>query len=167
MKKILSAVVFSLIASVAIGQVDTILPPYKKFPTLPPLNLLLGDSVTVFTKASLPHKKKVVIMFFSPECSHCQHEAQEIVSHKEELKDIQYVMATILPLWEMNQFAKTYGLDSMKNVVLGRDIYGTMLSFYDIRNFPYHALYDKKGKLVHAADGSMDPNKVLELFKGH
>src|SRR5687768_13743286 len=68
------------------SQVDSTTPAFRKYPTFPPLQLLLGDSATKYTKEDLPKKKPVLIMLFSPECSHCQHTAEEMVKHKEELK---------------------------------------------------------------------------------
>ena len=147
-------------------QDDLSLPPYKRFPTLPPIQLLLGDSTTRYTKDNLPTGKPVLVMLFSPECSHCQHTAEEMVKHKDELKDIQIVMATILPLYEMNQFMEKYQLNKMPNVVAGKDIYFLLPPFYDIKNFPYLAMYNKKGNLIMGFEGSMPIEKVIAVFKG-
>jgi thioredoxin-related protein len=147
------------------AQTNVNVPPYKRFPTVPPIQLLLGDSTTTYTKANIPAKKKVLIMLFSPECGHCQHTAEEIYQHREELKDVHIVMATIYPLYEMNDFMKKYKLSEMKNVVAGRDLKVTLPVFYAIRNFPYLAMYDKKGNLIMGFEGSMPIEKVIKIFK--
>ena len=69
---------FNMQAQVA----DTALAPYKRYPTLPPLQILLGDSTTKYTKEDLPRKKPVLFMLFSPDCSHCQHTAEEMLAKK-------------------------------------------------------------------------------------
>jgi thioredoxin-related protein len=164
MKKLffLFSVLFSFIAY---GQVDSTTPPFKKYPTLPPIHLLLSDSTTKYTKDQVPKNKPVLVMLFSPECSHCQHTAEEMVKRKEELKHIHIVMATTLPLYKMNAFMKTYGLNSMDNVVAGRDHYYMLPSFYAIHSLPYMAFYNKKGHLIKGFEGSMPLDKVLQTFK--
>ncbi len=103
-------------------------------------------------------------MLFSPDCTHCQQTAEEIAASKKELKDIHIVMATLYSLKAMNSFMKKYGLDKMPNVVAGKDIYFLLPPFYGLKNFPYMALYDKKGNLILGFEGSMSIKKVLQNF---
>jgi len=58
-------------------------PPYKRFPTLPPIQLLLGDSATKYTKENIPSKKPVLVLLFSPDCNHCQHTAEEMYNNRD------------------------------------------------------------------------------------
>lgn len=155
-----------LIASLSIkAQNDISAPPYKRFPTLPPLQLLLGDGSTKYLKENIPSKKPVLIMLFSPDCNHCQHTAEEMYTNREALKDIHIVMATVLSLPEMNSFMKKYKLDQMKNVVAGKDQYFILPPFYAIKNFPFMAMYNKKGDLILGFEGSMPIEKVIKTFK--
>ena len=155
-----------LFTTICVGaQNDVTIPPYKRFPTLPPIQLLLGDSITKYTKENIPVNKPVLIMLFSPECSHCQHTAEEIYDHKEELKDIYIVMATMFPLYEMNDFMKEYKLNEMKNIVAGKDIYFILPPFFAIKNLPYMAMYDKNGNLIMGFEGSISIEKVIGVFK--
>jgi thioredoxin-related protein len=147
------------------AQTDTIQPPYKRFPHLPAFKLLLGDSATFYTKDALPKNKPVLVMLFSPECSHCQHTAEEIVQHKEALKNIQIIMATLHPISQMNAFVETYGLKDLSNVIVGKDVYFILPPFYSIQNLPYMAFYKKNGALIRTVDGALPMEKVLELFK--
>lgn len=147
------------------AQVDSTTPAFKKYPTLPPLQLLLGDSTTKYTKESLPKKKPVLIMLFSPECSHCQHTAEELVKYKDELKGIQIVMATMHSISQMNAFMEQYHLNQLENVVAGRDIYYILQGFYDMHSLPYLGFYDKKGQLIKGFEGSMPVKKIIETFK--
>ena len=145
------------------AQVDSSA-PYKRFPTLPPLQMLLGDSTSKYTKDNIPKDKQVLFMLFSPDCSHCQHTAEEMNKHKEDLKNIHIVLATLHPLWQMNDFVKKYGLDQFNNVVIGKDIYYIMPSFYNIKSLPYMAMYNKKGNLISVFEGSLSIPKVLQIF---
>src|SRR4051794_20050797 len=99
--KLFLSFIFFCFGATAYGQKDTILPAYKRYPTLPPLQLLLSDSTTKYTKENVPKKKPVLLMLFSPDCEHCQHEAEQLVANKEAFKDIYIIMAATLPLYKM------------------------------------------------------------------
>ncbi|HUQ96318.1 MAG TPA: redoxin domain-containing protein [Chitinophagaceae bacterium] len=153
------------VAASGFSQSDTLTPPYKRFPHIPPFKLLLGDSTTVFTKDSLQKTKPVLLMLFSPECSHCQHTAEELVQHKAELQGVQIIMATMHTITQMNEFSKTYGLAALSNVVLGKDIYFILPPFYSIHNLPYMAFYKANGDLIRTVEGSLPIERVLDVFK--
>lgn len=149
------------------AQTDsTKIPPYKRFPTLPPIQILLSDSSTMYTKAQIPGGKPVLIMIFSPDCSHCQHETEDLVAHMDELKNVQIVMITFHPLWMMKDFIDNYGLAKYPNIVVGKDINYITPGFYGISNIPYLAMYDKKGNLIEGFEGSLPIPKVIEILKG-
>lgn len=153
-----------IICSSALAQKDTILPAYQRFPTVPPLQLLLQDSTTKYTKANLPKKKPVLVMMFSPDCDHCQHTAEAFVANAEKLKDVHILMITTAPIYRMKEFAETYGLTGMKNVVVAKDPYYLLPPFFEMRSFPFMALYDKKGDLIQVFEGSVGIDKLLQLF---
>lgn len=164
MRFLLTLILFLSVAT-GFSQVDSTTPPYKKYPTLPPLQLLLGDSATKYTKENLPKKKPVLIMLFSPECSHCQHTAEELVKYKDELKGVQIVMATMHSISQMNAFMQQYKLDQLENVVAGRDIYYILQGFYNMHSLPYLGFYNKKGQLITGFEGSMPVKRIIETFK--
>lgn len=163
--KFFTAFCLALFSLAALAQNAPTQAPYLRFPTLPPLQLLLGDSTTKYTKEDLPRKKPVLIMVFSPDCSHCQHTAEELVQRKEAWKGIHIVMATLHPLWQMNAFAEKYGLKSLPNLVVGKDASYILPSFYGLHNLPYLAFYNKKGALIKGFEGSMPLDKILNTFQ--
>ena len=166
MKKWFFVLAFACFGFAVQAQVaDTTLAPYKRYPTLPPLQILLGDSTTKYTKEDLPRKKPVLFMLFSPDCSHCQHTAEELLAKKDKIKDIHIVMATLHSIYQMNAFVEKYRLKELPNVVVGRDMFYLMPTFYGIKNLPYLAFYDKKGNLITGFEGSMSIEKILQQFK--
>lgn len=152
----------------AFGQTDsTKLPPYKRYPSLPPIQILLSDSSTVYTKAQIPNDKPVLFMIFSPDCSHCQHETEEIIAHMDEMKSFQIVMITYHSLHLMNDFITNYGLTKYPNIVVGKDVYYITTGFFDIHNIPYLAMYNKKGNLIEGFEGSLPIPEVIKILKGN
>src|SRR5215213_3583888 len=89
--------------------------PYKRFPNIPPFELLQLDSVTVFKKADLAKNQPVLIMVFSPDCDHCQHQIEEILIDIESLKNVQIVLATPEPFDKMKAFNERYNLSKYPN----------------------------------------------------
>ena len=104
-------------------------------------------------------------MLFSPDCDHCQHEAKEIVARRADFRNTHIIMVTTYPIARMNQFAATYGLSKMDNVVMAKDPFYVLISFFGIRQFPYLALYDKAGKLVNTFEGSVGVDTILAAFQ--
>jgi thiol-disulfide isomerase/thioredoxin len=103
-------------------------------------------------------------MIFSPDCSHCQHETEELIAHMDEMKNDEIVMITYHPLYMMKDFIANYGLSKYPNIVVGKDIYYITTGFYDVHNIPYLAMYDKKGKLIEGFEGSLPIPKVIDIL---
>jgi thioredoxin-related protein len=164
----LSVLVMMVLASFsAQSQTDSTSPPYQRFPNLPPIKILLSDSSSFFTKADFKPNKAALIMVFSPECSHCQHETEEMIAHKDELKDVQIVMITMHPFEMMKEFISKYKLNEMPNVVVGRDVFYITPGFFTMHNLPFLAMYNKKGELISGFEGSLGINSVIEVFKSN
>jgi thioredoxin-related protein len=163
MKKTFFLVLLSAFYLAAFTQNDS-LPeaPYKRFPTPPPFKLLLTDSVTYFTKDDLSKKKAIMIMLFSPDCEHCQHKTEEIIKHINTFEKVQIVMSTTLPFDKMLAYYNKYDLKRFNNIIMGKDISYLLPSFYNIRNLPFLAFYDKKKKLISVFEGALPIEKIIE-----
>ena len=163
--KALFIFLFVSLSAACFAQPDTLSPAYKRYPTVPPLQLILEDSITKYTKADLPKKKPVLIMLFSPDCDHCKQEVQQFVANADALKNIHIVMITTYPLYRLKEFKAAQGLAGIKNIVVAKDPYYILPPFYDIRNYPFMALYDKKGDLLTTIEGSVTIEKLLDRFQ--
>ncbi len=144
---------------------EVTLPPYKRFPTVPPLKLLLLDSTSYFTKNDLKKNKPVLIIVFNPDCEHCKHETEEIIKNIDSLKNIQIVMATIMSFDLMKSFYENYDLKRFQNIIVGKDVQYTLPSFYQMHFMPYLAMYNKKGNLLATFEGSMKMEDLIHTFK--
>jgi thioredoxin-related protein len=146
-----------------LSQADTTKAPFKRFPTVPSFKVRLKDS-SFYEKKNLPKNKAVWFMIFGPDCDHCQEETRQIIAHQKELKDVQVVMITLHPVDRMKAFIADYKLDAVKNVVVGQDYARFTMPFFGFKNFPFHAWYDKKGKLIGSFEGTMSIGEVIKLF---
>ena len=164
--RILAAAIFIfLISGFAIAQ-DSLsqVPPYLRFPTFPPVKLLKADSTTFFEKKNLKKNTPVLFILFSPDCEHCRMEIETLVKNIDQFKKIKIVMATMAPFNKMKDFYEKHELSALKNVTVGQDIHFFLPAFYSVKNFPFHAFYDKKGNLISVFEGEMTLQKIFAEF---
>jgi len=147
------------------SQGDSLQPPYKRFPTLPPLKILLTDSSSFFTKKDFKKNSNVMIMLFNPDCDHCQHETEELIKNIDDFKNIQVVMATMMPFNMMKAFYEKYELTKYNNIVVGQDQNFFLIPFYSVRNLPFLAFYNKKGDFISILEGSVPIKNALAEFQ--
>lgn len=138
--------------------------PYLRYPTVPPFRLLKLDSATYLTKDDIKKNRQTMVMFFSPDCDHCKHETENILTNIKKFKNIEIVMATYQPFGEMKDFYQHYGLSKYPNIKIGRDEKFFLAPFYKIRNLPYLALYDKNGNLITTFEGTQKIDTILTAF---
>lgn len=105
------------------------------------------------------------MMYFSPECHHCQRQMEDILSRMDDLKKVQIVLATYRPMEELIAFGNKYKLQQYPNVHAGRDTKYFIQPFYRIKNLPYLALYDKKGKLITTFEGNVSVDRLIQELK--
>ena len=148
MNKLLICLVLLLGGFTTKAQQDS-LPPYLKVPYIPPFKLLQTDS-TWYTKDSLPRKRPVVVMYFSPDCGHCQLQVKAMTDSMHLIEKAFFVFASYKSLDEIEEFEDTYHLKNFKNIRTGRDTKYFIPSFYRVKFTPFIAVYDAKGNYKNA-----------------
>ena len=119
---------------------------YKTYTSFPAYPLLALDS-SRFNSVSVSNKKEpVVIIYFSPTCSHCQHQAEEITGHMNDFQHVQFLMVSSYSMQEIKQFSDTYGLAHFPNITIGNDPSFGMGQFFALKSLPGIFVYNKKGK---------------------
>jgi len=141
---------------------DTV-PPYKKNPNIPPFRLLQPDS-TWFTNANLPKKKPVVIIYFSPECGHCQLAAQEITNSIDKLKDATFIWVSYYSVPEIEKFTVNYKLAQYNNFRFGRDPQYFLPTYFRVKFTPFMAVYDNNWQFVQSFEQGATPEVLATLI---
>jgi peroxiredoxin len=143
-------------------QQDT-LPAYQRLAHIPSFKIQLADS-SWYSKADLPTKKPILILYFSPDCGHCQLETEDLISKLKDLKDLHVVMITSKPYDEMTTFADHYKLSRFKSIKIGSDPQRLITNFYEVKFTPFSALYDRRGKLIKAYTDGIDWKELTSLL---
>jgi peroxiredoxin len=79
---------------------------------LPSLKYCLQTDSTQFVE---PVNNSVIIVYFSPDCDHCQRQAQGFYKQKSAFVHTQILMVSTQPLATIRQFGHDYKLDKLLN----------------------------------------------------
>ncbi|MCY7422918.1 MAG: redoxin domain-containing protein [Chitinophagaceae bacterium] len=160
MQKIILFLTIAILSLNVYAQTDTI-PPYFSDPTIPSFTIQSVDSSWI-TKNDLA-KKPTLILYFSPDCGHCQLETEELISNLKSLGDLQIVMITSRSIEEMKEFSDRYLLQKFPSIKIGSDPKRFVTRFYNVKFTPFSALYSKKGKLVKVYKDGIDFKELATL----
>ena len=168
MKKIFFLLVILSSALLVHAQTETPIEktyPYQKDSTLPEFKMLETDSATWFNSDQLPKDRPVVIVYFNPECGHCQLTAHEFLEKKDIFKDAFFVWITYrATMDEIKKFGDDAKMFDDNNIRLGKEMKYTIVPFFSVQYTPYIAVYNESHKLLQTFDGGTDPDTIVNLL---
>ena len=156
---------FTFIYLIGYSQQDATATTLNNIQQIPSFKIFTAPDSTVFTSEELKKNKPLVLMFFSPDCDHCQKETKEILAYKEELKSLQILMVSPVALNLIKSFYEGYNIASMPNIHMGQDLNYAIGVKYQIRTFPSIYVYDATGKLAKAFVGNVGVPAILDAVK--
>ena len=165
MKKLSLLIAFVAGTIMVQAQKDSSAKNLSKFENIPSFNIYTVPDSAHFSNKNLKANKPFIIMFFSPDCEHCQKETKELLAYKNELKDIQILMASPSSYGMVKQFYEDYNLSAMTNIKLGNDVNYALGSLFQLRTFPSMFVYDHTGKLAKAFVGNIGVPAILDAVK--
>jgi peroxiredoxin len=104
-----------------------------------------GDG-TQFTARSL--SGKVMLVFFLPDCDHCQREARQISNNLNAFKDYSLYFVSTAPLPEQERFGREYNLAGQPNVSFAQASSEDLYKHFGLFPTPTVYLYREGGRLV-------------------
>ncbi len=110
-----------------------------------------------------------MLIYFSPDCPHCQHLTEEMKAKMKELGDTQIVMIT----WSVNSdiqsiknFVRDYDLKKYPNITVGTEgLTYAVLNYFHVGTTPYIAIYNSNGKLAKTFDKAPEIDKLVTTVK--
>ena len=147
------------------AQQDVTAGPLNNIQQLPSFSIVMAPDSTVFTSGQLKKGIPVVLMFFNPDCDHCQQQVKELLAHKNELTALQFVMVSALPYRLITTFYNDYQVASMPNVKMGLDENFVLGSKYQPARYPSLYIYDAKGSLAKVFAGNAGAAAILDAAK--
>ena len=137
----------------------------SKFETIPSFNIYTLPDSTSFSNKNLKKDKPFIIIFFNPDCEHCQKETKELLAYKNELKNIQILMVSPSSYALVKQFYEEYTLSTMPNIKMGQDANYALGRLFNLRTFPSIFIYNHMGKLAKAFIGNAGVPAILNAAK--
>jgi thioredoxin-related protein len=118
--------------------------------TLPPFKMYRSDK-TIFSAAELPKTKPLILIYFDPDCDHCQKLMKELFQKINAFKNAEIIMVTFKPIEEVAAFEKQNNTQKHSNIVVGTEGTGFYVrNYYGLVTMPFTALYDKNGNLKYS-----------------
>ena len=133
--------------------------------SLPPFKMYLSNK-TVFSATELPKNKPVIVIYFDPECDHCQKLMNEVFKKINSFSKAEMVMVTFKPVEELTAFEKKYKTQNYTNLRVGTE--GTsfqLRNYYQIEKMPFTALYDKDQKLNYSYGEDISLDDLIKRLK--
>ena len=162
MKKLL--LILSLVITAGCTQAQN----KQNIDIIPHFKILRADS-TYFNYTDLKKDKPVMIIYFSPDCSHCQHLMYEMKPRMKEFSNIQIVMVTFTDfnlLKMLKTFNRDFDLAKYHNLTVGTEGHTYMVQqYYQVKTTPYIAIYDHKGKLLKAFEKAPTVDTLIATVK--
>lgn len=147
----------------AFAQIDSS-KQYFKAPFIPAFNIRKIPDSSSFTNNMLQKGKPTILVFFDPDCDHCQHATKKITEKIDKLKDVQILMVTIYDFSRIKKFYKDYKLANYPNIILTRDAAFDLPKFYQVASLPDFYVYDKNGKLMKHYKQDIPIEELAALF---
>lgn len=147
------------------AQADTSDNYVKKFLNIPAIQINMVPDSAVYSNKNLKKNEALVIIFFNPDCDHCQKETKELLAYKNELKGVQILMVSPAPFGEIKKFYDEYGLASLPDMKVGQDLNYKLAGIYKVKTYPSIYVYDNRGTLAKAFVGNIGIPAVLDAIK--
>lgn len=128
--------------------------------SIPSLNLLLSDSLTIFNTKHVALGKPTLLIYFSPDCELCQDEIKELLYKIDILSNTQIYLLTPMPFTELQDFNKKYNLKHYKNITIGYDFENAFYNYFKVPNFPCTIIYDTKMNLIRIYKKPVSPEEI-------
>jgi len=135
---------------------------------IPDFTFFILRSGIQFTKADLPKTGNLVFVLFDPTCSHCQHEANHLGQHYNEVKDAHFYFVSMNDPALMSTFLETHAkqLVGKDNVELLYDKNADFINKFHIPSqYPAVYIYGNNGQLKEYWDGERDIKDVVAAIQ--
>jgi len=132
---------------------------------VPPFRMTQSNG-KLFNATNLPYGKPILLIYFSPDCDHCQVMMKEWFKKADDFKKASVVMISFLPIDKMAAFEKDFKTNLYPNIIVGTEGLSFFVrNYYRIADMPFMALYDKDGNLITSHEKNIPLNELVNRLK--
>ncbi|HXR83846.1 MAG TPA: thioredoxin-like domain-containing protein [Hanamia sp.] len=133
--------------------------------TLPAFQMKLSNG-KIFSSSEISHKKPLILIYFAPDCEHCEALMKQIFSQINTFKNTELVLVTFEPLQVLPAFEKEFQTAKYPNIKVGSEVKVLYLQkYYQLQHTPFTALFDKNGKLIVSYKDYTPLNDLIKKLK--
>ena len=138
---------------------------FSQKPQLPDFKITRSNGI-LFTNKEVEAGKPLLIVYFSPECEHCQVFMKSFFKNAQDFKNTQVLFITYLPLDRVVKFESEFPVNKYSNIITGTEgMTFVIRNFYEIKEMPFAVLYDKQGKMIGKYEREIPLNKIINSIK--
>jgi thioredoxin-related protein len=108
-----------------------------------------------------------IILFFNPDCDHCQYEAKSILEHQSDFTDTNFWWVTTVDGSAINDFSKKYHLDKLSKHYFAKLSTEKVVETFGSVSVPHIFIYDKTGVLQKEFRGETKIEALLKYLNQH
>lgn len=132
-------------------------------PPMPAFDLLLVDGSTSVPSKAIPNGVPAILVFFSPDCEHCQHETADLLAKMDSFQEVRFYFVTDDPMERLKVFQQYYHLSRYRNVVLAQDHRYSFFNLLKPTGTPCTFIYDRQKRLRAVFNGESDAAAILAI----
>jgi thiol-disulfide isomerase/thioredoxin len=132
---------------------------------LPPFRMVQSNG-KIFKAEDLPMGKPIILIYFSPDCDHCEKMLKEFFGKAKQFSRSSVAMITYLTQDRVAKFEKDYPVKKHANIYAGTE--GTTFfvrNYFKITDMPFAALYTKEGNFVKSYSQEIPLNDLATRLK--
>lgn len=131
---------------------------------IPSFDILLSDSLTHIDLGKIKPGTPVALLYFSPDCEHCQKETIDIIQHMDSLQQVRFYFITNDSVDRIRVFRNVYHLGKYTNISLGWDNQFLFPRHFNGAYPPYLVLYDRHLRQLGSFEGEVGAGKMIHLI---
>jgi hypothetical protein len=132
---------------------------------LPPFKMMQSNG-KIFSAHDLPLGKPILIVYFSPDCDHCEKMLKAFFKQSSGFQKASVAFVTYLTVDKVSKFEKDHQLKKFSNMYAGTEGAPFFVrNYYKIVDMPFAALYTKNGDLVTSYERDVDVKALIEKLK--
>lgn len=109
---------------------------------------------------------KTVVLYFSPDCEHCQALGADIGRQLAQLQDIDFMFVTRFDEADVINYAQKANLWEQSNVYFGLDVDAAFYGYFGEMFIPSAYVFNQKGKFLQSVHQNAMVKDILDVLEG-
>ena len=133
---------------------------------IPSIELINTNCETVHLDSLVLDAKHYILVFYSPGCMFCEHEAADLSRNRMEFRDSKVVFITQEPVDSAMAYGMRHNLISVDNFYVLTDTTYAILPQFGVKTIPTTLIYNENREFVTSFEGEVNAKRILKVIRG-